>query len=396
MTEYNTRHKVVVIGGGYAGTLAANRLRTRDDVDITLVNPRPEFVERIRLHQFVARTGDATIDYRTLLGEGVRLVVDSVTRIDAATRAVRLASGRTLDYDYVIYAVGSTRAIPSGVPGAAEFAFDIAEFEYAQRLRARLEELPVDAPITVVGGGLTGIETAAELAEQGRRVTLVCGRTLAPTFSASGRRYIARWLSRHGVVVLEGAMVSEVRPDAVVVADGGVRTSALTIWTAGFGVPELAAASGLRTDALGRLLTDETLTSLDDDRVVAAGDAAAPSGRPLRMSGYSAGPLGARAADTVLSRIAGTAPAVIDLAFTGACVSLGRRAGIRQLARKDDTAINVYIGGRMGAAIKEVTCKFVVSKRIRGEARKPGSMGWPKGGPRPEQPASAARVVTSP
>ncbi|MCA2225277.1 NAD(P)/FAD-dependent oxidoreductase [Nonomuraea aurantiaca] len=396
MIEHNTPHKIVVIGGGYAGTLAANRLRMRDDVDITLVNPRPEFVERIRLHQFVARTGDATIDYGTLLGEGIQLVVDSVTRIDTAARAVRLASGRTLDYDYVIYAVGSSRAVPSSVPGAAEFAFDIAEFEYAQRLRARLEELPPDAQITVVGGGLTGIETAAELAEQGRRVTLVCGRTLAPTFSASGRRYIANWLSRHGVAVLEAAVVSEVRPDAVVVAGGAVRTSALTIWTAGFGVPELAAASGLRTDALGRLLTDETLTSVDDHRIVAAGDAAAPSGRPLRMSGYAAGPLGAQAADTVLSRIAGTEPAVLDLAFTGACVSLGRHAGIRQLARKDDTAVNVYIGGRMGAVIKEVTCKFVVSKRIRGEARKPGSMGWPKGGPRPEQPAAAARVVTSP
>ncbi|MGI5157821.1 NAD(P)/FAD-dependent oxidoreductase [Microbispora sp. CA-102843] len=396
MTEHNKLHKVVVIGGGYAGTLAANRLRMCDDVDITVVNPRPEFVERIRLHQFVARTGDATIDYGTLLGEGIHLVVDSATRIDTAARAVRLASGRTLDYDYVIYAVGSTAATPSSVPGAAEFAFDIAELESAQRLRARLEELPLDAPITVVGGGLTGIETAAELAEQGRRVTLVCGRTLAPTFSAPGRRYIAKWLSRHGVAVLEAVAVSEVRPDAVVLADGGVRTSALTIWTAGFGVPELAAASGLRTDALGRLLTGETLTSVEDDRIVAAGDAAAPSGQPLRMSGYAAGPLGAQAADTVLSRISGTEPAVIDLAFTGACVSLGRRAGIRQLARKDDTAVNVYIGGRMGAAIKEVTCKFVVAKRIRLEARKPGSMGWPKGGPRPGQPASTARVVTSP
>ncbi|KAB8188978.1 FAD-dependent oxidoreductase [Nonomuraea phyllanthi] len=396
MTEHSTLHRVVVIGGGYAGTLAANRLRARDDVDITLVNPRPEFVERIRLHQYVARTGDATIDYGTLLGEGIRLVVDSVTRIDTAARAVRLASGRILDYDHVIYAVGSTAATPSSVPGAAEFAYDIAEFESARRLRARLEELPVDAPVTVVGGGLTGIETAAELAEQGRAVTLVCGRGLAPTFSAPGRRYIAAWLSRHGVAVLESAAVSEVRTDAVVLSDGGVRASALTIWTAGFGVPGLAAASGLRTDALGRLLTDETLTSVDDDRVVAAGDAAAPSGRPLRMSGYAAGPLGAQAADTVLSRIAGTEPAVIDLAFTGACVSLGRRAGIRQLARKDDTAVNLYIGGRMGAVIKEVTCKFVVAKRIRREAGKPGSMGWPRGGPRPEQPASAARVVTSP
>ncbi|MFG1709601.1 NAD(P)/FAD-dependent oxidoreductase [Nonomuraea sp. M3C6] len=395
MTEHNTLHKVVVIGGGYAGTLAANRLRMRADVDISLVNPRPKFVERIRLHQFVARTGDATIDYGTLLGEGIHLVVDSATRIDTAARTVRLASGRTLDYDYVIYAVGSTRAVPSSVPGAAEFAFDIAEFEYAQRLRAGLEELPLDAVVTVVGGGLTGIETAAELAEQGRRVTLVCGRALAPTFSASGRRYIAKWLSRHGVVVLEAAVVSKVRPDAVVLADGAVRMSALTIWTGGFGVPELAAASGLRTDALGRLLTDETLTSVDDDRIVAAGDAAAPSGQPLRMSTYVAGPLGAQAADTVLSRIAGTEPAVIDVAMSGACVSLGRHAGIRQIARKDDTAVNVYIGGRMGAAIKEMTCKFVVDKRIRREAREPGSMGWFKGGPRPGQLASAARVVTS-
>ena len=103
--------------------------------------------------------------------------------------------------------------------------------------------------------------------------------------------------------------MAEVRADAVVFADGAVRPSAVTIWTAGFGVPELAADSGLRTDALGRLLTDETLTSVDDARIVAAGDCAAPSGQPLRMSCQAAGPLGAQAANTVLSRIAGTEPA---------------------------------------------------------------------------------------
>ncbi|GGP14316.1 FAD-dependent oxidoreductase [Nonomuraea glycinis] len=394
-SEHHTPHKVVVIGGGYAGTLAANHLRMRADIDITLVNPRPEFVERVRLHQFVARTGEATVDYGTLLGEGIGLVVDSATRIDTAARTVQLASGRALDYDYVIYAVGSTGVTPSSVPGAAEFAFDVAEFETAQRLRAGLEELPLDAPVTVVGGGLTGIETAAELAEQGRTVTLVCGRTLAPSFSAPGRRAVAKWLSRHGAMVLEDVAVTEVRPDAVVFADGAVHASALTIWAAGFGVPQLAAASGLDTDELGRLLTDETLTSVDDDRVVAAGDSAAPSGQPLRMSCYAAGPLGAQAANTVLSRIAGTEPATIRLAFSGACVSLGRRSAIRQLAGKDDTAVNVYISGRMGAAIKEVTANFAVS-RIRREARKPGSLVWPKGGPRPEQSASAPRGVTSP
>ncbi|MGW7681645.1 NAD(P)/FAD-dependent oxidoreductase [Kribbella sp. NPDC054772] len=375
------KHKVIVIGGGYAGTLAANRLRVRDDVDVTLVNPRPDFVERIRLHQYVARTGEATLDYGTLLGDGIRLVVDSVARIDAGARTVQLASGNVLGYDYLIYAVGS-RAVPPTVAGAADFAVSFAEFESAQLLRAKLDDLPLDAPITVVGGGLTGIETAAELAEQRRKVTLVCGGALASTFSSGARRHIAKWLTRNHVDVRVADSVTEVRADAVVLTDGSVHASALTVWTAGFGVPELAAASGLRTDAMGRLLTDETLTSVDDERIVAAGDAAAPSGRPLRMSTYAAGPLGARAADTVISRIAGTAPAPLDLAFTGACLSLGRHAGLRQLARKDDTAVNLYIAGRPGAFIKETACRFVVDKRIRREANDPGSMSWPKAAPR--------------
>lgn len=386
MTEHNSPVKVVVIGGGYAGTIAANHLRMRADTDVTLVNPRPKFVERIRLHQFVAGNYDATVDYGTLLGEGVRLVVDNATRIDTAARKVELASGGGLDYDYVIYAVGSTGAPPSTVPGAAEYAHPIAELEYARWLRDTLDKLHPDAPVTVVGAGLTGTETAAELAEQGRNVTLVCGGTLVPSLSEPGRRSAAKWLARHGVAVLEDDVVVEVRPNAVVFADGAVRPSALTIWTAGFGVPELAAASGLSTDGLGRLLTDETLTSVDDPRIVAAGDAAAPSGQPLRMSCQAAVPLGAQAADTVLARIAGTQPAVINQAFLGSNVSLGRRAAVIQWAHQDDTPMNLYFGGRLGAALKEAVCKGTVWG-IRREARKPGSTFWAKGGKRPSQPA---------
>ncbi|OOK78161.1 putative dehydrogenase [Mycobacterium kansasii] len=105
---------------------------------------------------------------------------------------------------------------------------------------------------------------------------------------------MARQLRRLGVAVLESVAVSQVRWDAVVLSDHTVLTSAVTVWTAGFEVPDLAARSGLRTDALGRLLTDETLTSADDERIVAAGDCAAPSGQPLRMSCQAAGPLGPR------------------------------------------------------------------------------------------------------
>ncbi|MBV9723001.1 MAG: FAD-dependent oxidoreductase [Mycobacterium sp.] len=389
MTDQRTH--IVVIGGGYAGTLAANHLRLRADVNITLVNPRPVFVERIRLHQLAAGSGSAIVGYGTLLGEGIRLVVDSAERINNADRQVELGSGAVLDYDYLIYAVGSTGVVPNAVPGAAEFAYPVAEFEHAQRLRAALDELHPDAPVVVIGAGLTGIETASELAGQ-RRVTLICGGLLGPSLSRPGRRSVAKWLRRLGVEVFETAVVREVRPDAVVLADAAILPSALTVWTAGFGVPELAARSGLTTDALGRLITDETLTSVDDPRIVAAGDAAAPSGRPLRMSCQAAGPLGAQAANTVLSRIAGTIPAALSQAFVGQCISLGRSYATLQLARSDDTPVNAVLGGRITASIKETICKATLWA-IRQEAAKPGSYFWLKGGKRAERLAAGAVVV---
>src|SRR5262249_8050211 len=58
---------VVVIGGGYARVRAANRLTSRDDVTVTLINPRPAFVERIRLHQLLAGNHDAVTEYRNVL-----------------------------------------------------------------------------------------------------------------------------------------------------------------------------------------------------------------------------------------------------------------------------------------------------------------------------------------
>jgi NADH:ubiquinone reductase (H+-translocating) len=384
------RTHIVVIGGGYAGTLAANRLRLNADVDITVVNPRPLFVERIRLHQMVAGTGAATTDYGTLLGAGVRLVVDTAERIHEGT--VELTSGAVLNYDYLIYAVGSTGVVPSVVPGACEYAYPIAEFEQAERLRGALDELHPDAPITVVGAGLTGIETASELAEQGRRVHLVCGGTLGPSLSRPGRRSVAKWLRRLGVTVLEAPMVSAVHPDAVLLDDGSTLPSAVTVWTAGFGVPDLAARSGLPTDALGRLLTDETLTCVDNPRIVAAGDAAAPSGRPLRMSCQAAMPLAAQAASTVLSRIAGTPAAPIDQAFTGQCVSIGRTYGTIQIARPDDTPMKLFIGGRAAASLKEAVCRYTVWA-IRKEAENPGRYRWLKGGKRAQRLAAEAVPV---
>jgi NADH dehydrogenase FAD-containing subunit len=203
---------VVVIGGGYAGVMAANRLTQRDDLTVTLINPRPNFVHRIRLHQLVGGTGDAVVGYRDVLAGRVELVVDTASRIDAAERTVSLASGATVGYDYLIYAVGSGSADPL-VPGAAEYAHTMAGLEEAQRLRSVLDTTPTTAMVTVVGAGATGIEVAAELAAEGRTVTLVCGKVLHPYLHPRIRRRFAKRLAKLGVSVIDGpgAKVTAVR-----------------------------------------------------------------------------------------------------------------------------------------------------------------------------------------
>ncbi|WP_318307084.1 NAD(P)/FAD-dependent oxidoreductase [Amycolatopsis solani] len=365
--------EVVVLGGGYAGVMAANRLTQRDDVTVTLVNPRPEFVERIRLHQVAAGSGEATVRFGDVLAERVRLRVGTATRIDVAGRRVELADGGTAAYDYLVYAVGSGSAVRD-VPGAAEFAHPLTTLEEARLLRPVVADA---AAVTVVGAGPAGIEVAAELAEAGRAVTLVCGGPLGPYLHPKGRRVVARRLAALGVTVLDGpgSTVGAVTREAVRLGDGRVVPSPVTVWTAGFGVPDLAARSGLSTDAAGRLRTDETLTSVDDDRVVAAGDSASPSDLPYRMGCQSAVQLGPQAAETVLSRLRGERPAPAEVGFAGQCLSLGRRAGLFQFSRRDDTAIGLHLGGRPGAWLKELVCASTV-KQLAAEGRKPGARKW--------------------
>ncbi|MFD7435956.1 NAD(P)/FAD-dependent oxidoreductase [Streptomyces sp. NPDC059861] len=380
----NGNVEVVVVGGGYGGVTAANSLARRDGVSVTLVNPRPRFVERIRLHQLVTGSDDAVEGFGEVLGGNVRLVVDTATRIDPAERQVSLAGGGTVSYDYLVYAVGSGASDP-GVPGAAEFAHAVSDLEGAERLRSALAETPASDPVTVIGAGPTGLETAAELAEAGRKLTLVCGGVLGPSLHARARRPVARRLAKLGVTVLEGprARVTEVTRDGVQLDDGRKLPSAVTIWTAGFRVPDLAARSGLRTDAEGRLVTDATLTSVDDVRIVAAGDAAVMTDRPFRMSCQAAVQLGPAAAATILRRIAGKQPAPVRMFFAGQCLSLGRKEGVTQFSYPNDKVNALSVSGRPGAGVKEIACRFTLDKLLSG-AR--------KAGPRASDGGSTVRV----
>ncbi|WP_435591504.1 NAD(P)/FAD-dependent oxidoreductase [Nocardia sp. bgisy118] len=347
------KQHIVVLGAGYAGLAAARRLAGRaGDARITVVDARAEFVERVRLHQQVAGQRLRRWDLAEILErKGIRFVLARATHIDTAGKWIELDGGDSIDYDVLIYALGSL-ADPGGVPGVAEFARSVATPEDSAWTAT-------DGTIAVVGAGATGIELAAEIAESqpDSRVVLLSADEPGAWLSAKAAAHIRAVLEKLGVEIHAEVKVVEVTEDGVRLAGDEFVAAGTTVWTTGFGVPDLAARAGLAVDGAGRVLTDESLRSISHPEIYAAGDSAViagPGGRSLRMACATALPTGKYAADVVAARLRGRDPRDLRFRYILQCIGLGRRDAVVQLLHADDTPARTVLRGRLGARVKEL------------------------------------------
>lgn len=362
------QHRIIVLGAGYTGAVAAGRLARRlhrEDVSITLVNPESDFVERVRLHQLAAGQDLAPRPFAEMFaGTGVELKLAKVAAVDADRKAVTVdgAAGREeLAYDSLVYALGSGWD-HGGIPGVAEHAHEVSGRPGALRLRDRLAALEAGRTVVVVGGGLTGLEAVTEIAEArpDLDVALVVRGALGDWLSEKGRGHLRKVVGRLGITVHEHRSVAAVAADRVTTADGTVLPADVTVWTTGFAVHPLAEATGLELAADGRIAVDATMRSVSHPDVYAVGDAAVtagPGGEPLRMSCASGVPMAWQAADALAARLAGVEVPRVPIRYAQQCVSLGRGEGLIQFVTADDRAKEKALTGRFAAFYKEIVCK---------------------------------------
>lgn len=275
-------HHIVILGAGYAGLSAtvglAARTQRREDVTITLVSAEERFTERLRLHQ--VGTGQALADLHVptlLAGTEVRFVQGWVTAIDPRTRTVRVDDERDLPYDTLVHALGAA-SDTAAVPGAAEHAHTFDDAHSAHQLATALQVLDErgSGTVLVAGSGLTGVEAAAEIAEQHPALHVVLAGRAEPgaDLGAAAGAYLRGALGRLGVEVRTGE-ITKVTPAGVDLAGGESLTADAVLWTTGVRVPPLAANAGLQTDGAGRIVTDASLRSVSHPDVYAIGDSAA-------------------------------------------------------------------------------------------------------------------------
>ncbi|MGW9136706.1 NAD(P)/FAD-dependent oxidoreductase [Streptomyces sp. NPDC055681] len=380
-------HRVVVLGAGYAGMSAAIQLAARgkrcEAVQVTVVNAQERFTERMRLHMTATgqRLAEPSIP-ELLEGTGARFVRGWVTTVDAAAKTVRIDDDRVLHYDTLVYGLGSV-ADTSAVPGVEDHAYTLSSAQDAELLADRLGRLG-SGTVVVGGSGLTGIESAAEIAERHPELDVVLLGRAEPgaAMKPKAKAYVHAALDKLGVQVRAGVEVVKVLPDGVELAGGESIAADAVLWTSGTRVSPLAAAAGLAVDQRGRIVTDAALRSVSHPDVYAIGDAAAIRQGYGVMHGTCQGgmPTGVHAALSIDRVLKGKQPKPFRFGYYHTPVSLGRGDAVVQFTRPDDSPRRVCLTGRMAVRYKETVTASPWPTYGRMKKMPASGTFWPRGG----------------
>ena len=318
--------RIVIVGGGAGGlalaTQLGKRLGKKGLAEVTLVDAARTHVWKPLLHQLAAGSFDTHAEEIEYLAQArwnhFKFRLGNLIGVDRSNKTVQLAASydaagreitpaQSLNYDTLVIAVGS-QTNDFGTLGAAEHSIKLDSPQAAKHFNDRLinaciraQTVPRSADsgrltVTIVGGGATGVELAAELhaaarmlgnygfdhihPEKDLQIVLV---EAAPRLLAQLPERLSesalRELRKLSIEVHTNEKVVEVTADSVKMASGKLIASSLTVWAAGVKAPDFLKTLGgndpLNTTKLNQLLVNGNLQSTNDASIYAFGDCAA-------------------------------------------------------------------------------------------------------------------------
>jgi NADH dehydrogenase len=359
------RARVVIIGGGFGGLNAARALR-RSPVDVTVIDRYNHHLFQPLLYQVATAAlspADIAAPIRHILRKqaNTEVVLAEVEDIDLESRAVALAGGRRIGYDFLIVAAGAVDEYfgnddwASDAPGLKSIA-DATAIRRRFLLAFEAAEQEDDPEVirelltfVVVGGGPTGVEMAGAFAEvahhslrrdfrhvdpENARIILLEGgpRLLAAYpegLSASARHQ----LIDAGAEVRLRSMVTRIEPGAVWVDEERIGTRNV-VWAAGVAASPLGKRLGTPTDRMGRVEVEPDLSLPGHPEIFVVGDLASfrhQTGQPLPGTAPVAMQQGEAAARNIRRVLAGRASEPFRYRDRGSMATIGRAAAVAQI-----------------------------------------------------------------
>jgi NADH dehydrogenase len=334
------RQKVVIIGAGFGGLAAAQRLAGAE-IDVTIVDRQNHHLFQPLLYQVATAAlspADIAAPIRSILARAlnVRVLLDEVVGVDIARKRIELGRGEPLSFDWLIVATGARHSY-FGRDHWAQYSTGLKSIDDALAIRRRVllalelaeTERLVDRrqallTFVVVGGGPTGVEMAGAIAELARRsvskdfrsITPHCSRVLLieagprllPAFPEGLSSKAERDLKELGVEVMTGAAVTRLNDGQLFAGDEQIASHTI-VWAAGVEASPAAKWLGAERDKAGRVFVEADLTIQGQDHIFVIGDtanAAGANGQALPGIAPVAKQQGRYAAERILGRSKGS------------------------------------------------------------------------------------------
>jgi NADH dehydrogenase len=299
---------VVVLGSGYAGTGAVRSLEASldGDAEVTWVSQVGYHLVLHESHRCIrdpSVRGKITIPIEEIKSPETAFVEGEVVDIDTGERTVHLEDGGVIDYDYLLVGLGSRTAF-FGIEGLREHSHTLKGLDDAigihEDIVGQAADATADNPVEVVvgGAGLSGIQTAGEVAELREErglpldITLVEGLdNVLPNSDPSLQVALRERLEARNVAILTGEFVGEVDESTVYVGEDGEIDYDILVWTGGITGREAVESAGVEKDDRSNRLHAAQDFQSNDERVFAVGDCALidqPGGDPAPPTAQAA------------------------------------------------------------------------------------------------------------
>lgn len=372
--KLSPRH-IIILGAGYAGLTVAKRLASqREDIQITLIDVNSEFVERNRLHQIAAGQTISSYSYDYVLDKiNVKFLQGLIIAIspEFSKISIKHTNGEvgTLQYDYLVYALGSSSDV-NEVPGVTKYADFLDSKEAALRIYSKIQSLD-QKRVLVVGGGLTGIEMATELAEHLPHldITLLTKgigekNNIPDGLSKEAVAYILEALKIRKIKLQQNAHVIRLEKQKAFLDNFYSFDFDICIWTVGFKPSSLATQAGIKVNKVGQIIVDQHLCSINYPNIIAVGDAASIATDKAgfcRMGSATALAMGASGTKTIIALIDNLKPPIFQFNYLFRNIGLGRNDGVVQFVDCRDIPRDLIWTGKKAADWKEYIVQSTLS-----------------------------------
>lgn len=328
--------KLVILGGGYGGLTVATQLLDLDlpsDTVMIMIDRMP--YQGLKTEYYALAAGTVSDkEIRTQFPVDPRLILKygEVSGVDLEQKLVRFENDEPLSYDWLVIALGCVDKYHN-IPGAQEFSNSIQSLSSTRKTYQVVNDCRPFGQVSIVGGGLSGVEMAAELRESRPDLNIRIldrGPSILSPFPERLQAYVREWMLEHDIELRSHVSLARLEGGLLYNQQEIIQTD-VTIWTAGIQPSPIVQNLDLPKDAQGRLTIDAYHRIPSHPEVFVVGDCAS---LPFSPSGQAAEAQGKQVAEVLRATWKNETPRLGKIKLKGVLGSLGKKSGFGLMGKR--------------------------------------------------------------